>query len=183
MGKTGQAPGSYYKTSPPTTTPLGVHYCGSSVHLLHSDLDSVRDPDAPFGQEESCDLLMSVYHIPKLDLSSSKPLLIPLKPGLVILDEEVTGLTSGQQRGTQLVVLHVAWDGPNHQLVGWLEARVRGWAPRLKPILSFALFVSKSHDGGVLDLIQAWLSGEGTNRRWRETRSDWERWEGRVVVH
>jgi len=125
-----------------------------TVHLLDSDL-GVADHDITLGQQPPGHLLLGVHNVSELDLLLPELLLVLLQPGLVILDEQMNGVSLGQKGRSKGGVLHISGDGAYHQLLLGGPPGVGGGTPRLEPVLALAMLVGQRHDGGVLHVVKA----------------------------
>jgi len=142
--------------------PLVVEDSGLAVHLLDLYF-GVADHDMPNAKKTLSHLRVSVYDISKLDLLLAKLLLVLLQPGLVILDEKVSGMTFTEKGRPKGCILHITRNWSNHELLLGAPPRVRRGAAGLEPVLALAVLVCQSHQRIVLHVVQRGL-GEACNR-------------------
>lgn len=92
---------------------LVVEQGGLAVHLLNSN-PSMPYQHVALAQQPASYLRLGVDNIAKLDLLLAKFLLVLLQPGLVVLDEQVDGVSLGQKGRPEGGILNIPWNGPDH---------------------------------------------------------------------
>jgi len=135
---------------------LIVEQGGLSIHLLDSD-PGVTHQHMALAEKSACHLGFSVDNVAKLDLLLAKFLLVLLQPRLVVLDEEVDGVSLGQECRPESCILDIARDWSNHKLLPGRPSGVRGWATRLEPVLALAMLVRHRHQRVVWHFIKRWF--------------------------
>ena len=89
---------------------------------------------------------------------------------LIVLDEEVEGVSLGEKGGPQLGIFHVPGNGADHELVGGAPPRIRHRTGRLEPVLPLPKLVGERHNGVVLDVVQAELGRHQAGGRLKAPR-------------
>jgi len=134
-----------------------VKLCRQTIHPLHAHLNplprSSAHHDTSLPEETLRSLSFCEHHISKLDLSRPKLLLIPFKPSLVVLDEEVASLSVREEGSTQLAVVTVSRNWPSHELLNSRPSWIRSRAARLEPVLALSVLVGQGHQGSAEDSV------------------------------